>query len=126
METDGLRSVWFWKGGGGTGCPASFSYGDLSFAFNFFPHAVDAGTFLVIPDDLCLSDIRDLKMAGDAAEPSFAFSPVPDLFRGGCLNDLDLWLPAETVIEDDQENYNCCYLKNMIHEHKITPCSDII
>lgn len=70
--------------------------------------------------------MRNPESSGKLPALPFAFLLPPDLFGGGCFNDFDLWLPAETAVEDDQEDYNYCYLKNMIYEHAITPCSDII
>lgn len=93
---------------------------------DLLPHTVDAGAGFVILDDLRLSDIREFKTAGDLPEPSGAFLFPPDLFGGRRFDELDLWPPAETAIEDDQKNKYDCYFKNVIYEHKITPCSGII
>lgn len=113
--------------GGGTGCPAFFSYRNLFFA-HLFPDALDVRIGLVVLDDLRLSDIRDPESAGDLPVPPFAFPLLPDLLRGGCLNDFKLWPVAEATIEDDQEDHDNCYFKNVIkyYVHAITPCSDII
>lgn len=107
-------------------CPASFSYGNLFPTLNFVPHAVDAGSFLVIPDDLRLTGTGNLKPPGNLPEPPCTLSLPPDLFCSGSLNDLDLRLPAETTVEDEQENYDGCYFKNVVYVHAITPCSDIV
>lgn len=70
--------------------------------------------------------MRNPESSGKLPALPFAFLLPPDLFGGGCFNDFDLWLPAEPAVKYDQKDYNYCYLKNMIYEHAITPCSDII
>lgn len=114
-----------YKRGGGIRCPASFSYRNL-FIAHLLPYAFDVRVGFVVLNDLRLSDIWDLKTAGNLPEPPGAFLFPPDLFGGGRFDDLDLRLSAKTTIEDDQKNKYDCYFKNVIYEHKTTPCSDII
>lgn len=113
------------KGGGGIRCPASFSYRNLFFT-HLLPYAFDVGVGLVVFDDLRLSDIRDLKTAGDLPDPPGTFLFPPDLLDSGRFDDLDLWPSAETIIENGQKNKYDCYFKNVIYDHKTTPCSAII
>lgn len=93
---------------------------------DFFPHAVDAGAGLVVLDDLRLSDIRNLKLAGDLAEPPGTFLLPPDLFFGGRFYDFDLRFPAKVAVEQGQKYDDDCYFENMIYKHATTPCSEII
>lgn len=115
-----------YKRGGGIRCPASFSYSNLFFTLDLLPHTIDAGACFVVLDDLRFSDIWDFKTAGDLPEPSGALLFPADLFDGRRFDNLYLWPPAESTIEDDQKNKYDCYFKNIIYEHKTTPCSAII
>lgn len=111
-------------------CPASFSYMDLSLApvfaarFDFIPHALDAGKFWIISDDLSPADIGDPELTLDLPDPPGALLSPSDLSGRGYSYLYSLYLGPfiESLIEHDEKSYHGQYLKCIKYLiHKTTP-----